>query len=463
MMPSRRRRHLIRNLGRAVVPAFIGAALLAGGASAGGYAANLLLQLAAIALIYASLLVHPQSSLPRPGRQLLVLLCLLLALFAIQVVPLPVGMWAALPGRQPVQQGFALLGSPAPWLPLSMTPRNTLASLFWLLPAFAVLLGALRLGAFRARWVGWVVIAVALASVALGAVQLAGGMQSPAYLYRSTNYGVAVGFFANANHLGTLLLVTIPFLAALLGESVETQRDRRRASALAIALAGAAVVILIGLAITGSLAAIGLAVPTAAASVLIARRSGRGGTPRWALPAVLALGLIALGVVMSQPFGNNLTGKGAESQYSRRTSYEVTLAATTHYLPVGSGIGSFVDIYRQQEDPAKVTTTYMNHAHSDLLEIVLETGIPGIVLLALFLLWWGTRAVAVWRAAEVDRLAQAAVVASAAVMAHSLVDYPLRTAAIASLFAFCLAMMAGARERVSGERRTDQGARHLSA
>jgi O-antigen ligase len=113
-----------------------------------------------------------------------------------------------------------------------------------------------------------------------------------------------------------------------------------------------------------------------------------------------------------------------------------------------------------------VTTTYVNHVHSDWIEIVLETGIFGLALLLAFLAWWTSRAIAIWRASEPDHFARAATIASAAVIAHSLVDYPLRTAAIAAMFAACCAMMAGRRiapPRAAKAWPAKRPARHLSA
>jgi O-antigen ligase len=110
----------------------------------------------------------------------------------------------------------------------------------------------------------------------------------------------------------------------------------------------------------------------------------------------------------------------------------------------------------------------MNHVHGDYIELALETGLPGIVLILLFLLWWGRRTVAIWRAVEPDHFARAATIASAAILAHSLVDYPLRTAAISAVFALCCALMAEARAKTRRSRRRSEeeekpAARHLSA
>ena len=82
-----------------------------------------------------------------------------------------------------------------------------------------------------------------------------------------TNVGRAVGFFANADHMATLLVMTMPFLAAIVaaGRSASMQRY----SAIIAVAAGLAIVILVGLALNGSLAGYGLALPVIAASVLI--------------------------------------------------------------------------------------------------------------------------------------------------------------------------------------------------
>ena len=57
---------------------------------------------------------------------------------------------------------------------------------------------------------------------------------------------------------------------------------------------------------------------------------------------------------------------------------------------------------------------------------------------------------------------RAAVIASAAILAHSLVDYPLRTAAISALFAMCLAFLADRVKSDPLEPKELRPTRHLS-
>ena len=48
------------------------------------------------------------------------------------LVPLPPELWTALPGRDHVREGYALLGQPLPWMPISLAPFDTVASALWL-------------------------------------------------------------------------------------------------------------------------------------------------------------------------------------------------------------------------------------------------------------------------------------------------------------------------------------------
>lgn len=446
----------------AVVPAYLLGCLLLGGASAAGYIANLTLQLAALPLIGWALWSLAQERSPVSIRSPLLLLALLVVVMLAQLVPLPPEFWSALPGREPVTQGYRLLGVPLPWLPLSLTPDNALASLLWLLPAFAVFLATVVLGAFRGRWVAGVVVGTTILSVAVGALQVIGGDGGAGYFYKVTNRGQAVGFFANSNHNATLLLVAIPFLAALQATVLKRSGSPRSVSAIRLLVAAGFVIIGVGLLINSSLAGIGLGVPVALVSLLVFGRY-RPAVSRALAGGTVLLSAAAIATIAVGPFDNNLFGAQQENvELSRQTSFALTWRAAREYLPFGSGVGSFQPIYRTQEPLASVTTTYMNHAHSDWLEILLETGLIGVALVGMFLFWWWRRVRDLWRGEQRDAFAQAAAIATATMMLHSLVDYPLRTAALSAVFAFCVGLIAGVRPYVRRSRGNASGARHLT-
>lgn len=450
---------------RSIAPLYLLLCLLLGGASAAGFIANLALQWLALPLLGWALLAHGRDPGEPATRSLMVLALALAAFMIIQLIPLPPSLWTLLPGRRATADGFAMLGQPAPWLPLSLAPENALASLLWLLPAFAVLVAMLRLGAFRASWLATAVLVVVSLSVPIGALQIVGGDPSNWYFYEITNNGQAVGFFANSNHAATLLVVAIPFLAALQLSLVQRQRSPRRSSALLVITTAAYLVIAVGLVINFSIAGLGLAVPVTIASFMLLKTENKGRVRLGGI-ATLIFAVAAVAAILIGPVHNNLTDKltGPASgldQLSRKVSIAKTLDAAADFAPFGSGVGTFQAVYRGKEAPADVIGTYMNHAHSDLAEIMLETGAIGVGLLALLLIWWARRARALWSVAVPDYFARAATIASGAIMAHSLVDYPLRTAAISALFAACLALMAQPHPFTT-RRRDDNDVRHLS-
>ncbi|HVU31132.1 MAG TPA: O-antigen ligase domain-containing protein, partial [Sphingomicrobium sp.] len=216
------------SLRQGIVPAYIFLCIVLGGSGQGIWG-NLVLQLLGIALIGWAVLAAPARPTGVALRRLALIAIAAIALVALQLVPLPPGLWTNLPGRNLIAQGYNSLGEPLPWLPLSLAPYRTLASALFLIPPIAVLVGVAKLQACRRSWAVGAILLATLLSVFLGYIQVS--TRSPSwYLYDFSNFGSAVGFFANRDHMGTLLLVAIPFIAVVLANG----RGRERGEALAI-------------------------------------------------------------------------------------------------------------------------------------------------------------------------------------------------------------------------------------
>jgi O-antigen ligase len=433
------------------------ACLILGG-SAQGIWQNLVLQLLGLGII-AWAAGNGDEPLPKAAKPLLLTLVVALAVVVVQLVPLAPSIWAH-GMRARIGEGYALLGRPIPTLPLSLTPYDSLNTLLALIPPLALFCAILKLGAHRASWLSAALLAGAVAGITLGALQVVSpGAASPWYLYRETNRGLAVGFFANANHMADLLVVALPFIAAL--AAAGRSRNIQRYSALLAVLAAVALLLIVGIALNGSLAGYALAVPVIAASFLIVSPQARNLRAPIAVVAGLAM-VAAVAALGSTSIGSTRIGHDASSSVqSRQQILATTGQAIRDTMPFGSGLGSFVNVYPLYENVDRVTPEYVVHAHNDYAELALELGAPGILLMLIFLGWWAAAARAAWRIGGGSPYARAASIASAAILVHSLVDFPLRTAAIGASFAMCLALLIDRRPAQRQEPNDLRPTRHL--
>lgn len=435
----------------AILPVFLFLCLLLGGSSQGIWA-NAILQVLAAGVISWALLTRDPPRLQPAARNLLVIVAATALLFAIQLVPLPPALWELLPGREFLVKGFALLGLPPPWMTISLAPDDTIAAGLTLLPPLALLLGMLRTRAWSAETMFVALLAGVAVSIALGVLQVKGG--EGWYFYKITNVGQAVGTFANANHFATLLLIALPILCAVTVSRWRTERDQQRRSIVMMTSIAAAATLLVGILMCRSAAFLLIGPPVAAATAMLAMRMSKARV-RQGFIGIFALILLAAGALVLA--GDRMPGWGTSASVETRKQYWATsIEAAGDQLWTGWGFGTFQQAYRSHEDPEKVDRFYVNHAHNDYAEIAIEGGIPALLLVAIFLLWWAGRARGAWTSASATVEQKAAAIASAAILLHSLFDFPLRTAAIAGALAVCLALLAGARGTV---KRSDAGDR----
>jgi O-antigen ligase len=427
-----------------LAPAYLTLCLLGGGASGprAGVLANAVLQVLAVALILYILWTR-RGAWPSGTARIAWGAGVLLILLIGHLLPLPPAVWQALPGREGVVSGYSLLGIEPPFLPLSLAPLNSISSMLWLLPPSAMFLLAVHCDRRKRRRLAWTILTVAVISICWGAAQLLGGEGSNLRFYEVTNRGSPVGFFANANHQAAFLLCAIAFSGFLAAQTVSRAQERtRRQSSMFLAVA-TSVFLIFGTIIVGSMAGYGLLVISIGLTFLIYRRAVYGSLSLKWVVALTALLLIFVGTAVFGPVGDQvLADKFADQPTSRKVIWTNTAKLVPQYFPVGSGLGSFEDVYRTVDDRNRISKEYVNHAHNDYLEVSLELGLAGIALLIAFLLWWIERCRFVWgRDFEGASLGRAASVAIGILLAFTLVEYPLRTSALAALFSTAVALL----------------------
>ena len=438
------------------------AALVLGGGTRGGFLSDALLQLLAIPLLLLSAsrlgdLFWRHRAKFRQLRWELAFCLAVVLVPLIQLVPLPPALWTLLPHRAPLIASFDGLGHGLPWLPISVSPNATWLSVAALLPTFAVLFGTILLGYRERRVLSLGVVAFGIVSSFLGLLQIAQGPASRLRFFSATNLTEAVGFFANRNHFAAFLYVVLLFAAVWaidIGFAVGPWRDRRIFEARSIVTITASfltiVILLAAEAMARSRAGMILTMVSLVGVYGLVltdrRRRTLSATPLNFLFAAAGMAFI---LIVQFALYRILARFNTDPLDELRLQFaRTTVEAAWAYMPFGAGMGTFVPVYGMFEKPQDLFAhAYINHAHDDVLELWLETGIFGIALMGAFAAWFVSRTVKIWRHASVganefDRsLARAATIAVALIVTHSFLDYPLRTAAMTAILAFACGLM----------------------
>ena len=446
--------------------------LLLGGGTRGGFLSDTLLQFLSLPVLIAALWRIMDTPLSREKRQALAFCAAILAIPLAQLLPLPPAVWTSLPGRETIAAAFELIGRDLPWAPLSMSPGATWLSVLSLLPPLAVFLGALQLNRRERRLLSLVVLGMGLAGVLVGLMQVAQGTSSPLRFFEYTNASETVGFFANRNHFAALVYSLTLLVAALAPGNammIGPEHDRKKfetASIVTLVVSFAVLVVLIAAqAMARSRVGLMLTIVALFGAFALAqwnRRAAKGVTP-----VRLMFSAVTLAAIFSVQFAlyRILERFGGDPLADARIAFASnTIEAAKTVMPFGVGLGAFVPVYAMFEKPRDIMIdSYANHAHNDFLELWLETGIAGPVLIGAFAIWFVWRSVKVWRRSylegvEIDRsLARAATLIITLLLAHSLVDYPLRTGAMMAILAFACALLIDSPISSPGEKRDPLG------
>ncbi|WP_306120551.1 MULTISPECIES: O-antigen ligase family protein [unclassified Roseitalea] len=261
-------------------------------------------------------------------------------------------------------------------------------------------------------------------NLTMAAVQLSFvGNQGP---FSSPFYPFAQGAFQNQNHFSSLIYALVPVFAFLL-------IHERRQIAAYITIVAIAVLVLLA---ANARAAIAISVGLSIVSLVVFSNRGAG-LARGRVATLLGASALAL-VIVAVVFGRFVGEFGEDLRVKFNAN---TMTAIVDFLPLGSGLGSFVDIYPRYEPQTGIERVYANHAHNDYLELILELGLPGLALIV------GLIAI-IAANLLISARSLAFGMGALAILAHSIVDYPLRTYAIGLVFAFfCAVVMTEARAK----------------
>ena len=352
-------------------------------------------------------------------------------LTASHLVPLPYDVWSNLPGRQVIVDIDKAVGLGKISRPLSMSPDETMNALLSLSVPLAVLVLASQFDGLRQRRALGVVLLLSFTSAAVGLLQATG---ADIVLYSRQATQDVAGLFVNRNHQAALLALIFPIAAVAISAGVGMGLPRKIEAFAGASMCLVAVPLVL---VTGS-----------RTGLLVAGVS---------LVLVFAFGLLPLARVAIRPwvrYSAALASVGAlvwatiwasrdvafmrledQTEDLRWPVWQSILDMLPHYLPWGTGAGSYAEAYRVLEPDNLLRPSFSNHAHNEALEILFTAGIPGAVLSLLALVFV---AAAVWRglrasgdAALFKRLGIVVIILLAIA---SISDYPVRTPILSAVF-----------------------------
>lgn len=391
------------------------------------------------------------------ATQWLALPVLLMAAGALTRAPMPranaVLLAIAVLGPLVVAAQLALGATVTPWA----TERALLA---WI-PPVATFLACAALPPASQRTGLMLLAALATGNLVLASLQLAAPQDSALNLYPqwAPNFN---GVFANVNHQATALAIAAVLLLSRLADGARSDGRPRDGRALAASLAfgGLAVLLLIALPLTRSrgmvliAAAALLALPLVNGWLAGQARKYHGGLR---VAAISAAGLAAFALVGLSTYGWMQVDRLEEG---RAEMASVTARLAWDAMPFGTGAGSFVRWFEANLPAHMLREQYYNHAHNEYVQWWLEGGIAGLAWIALLLAGFawtfprrgrnGKRPDWAWVGAWLG---------AGCLLAHSVVDYPMRTPALAVAGAWMAAVAVTATLR---HRRSRSGNRSRS-
>ena len=432
-----------------LLAAFFTILLLAGGASRSDVLGQVVTRTAAFLILIAMLLTADREAI-RPCGAVPWLLAAVIALPLMQLVPLPPGLWRALPGREEV-----LLGLPASvqgdvWRPLSLSPGNTVNAAVSLIVPAVVLALLCQLRPSERRWLPFFMLALVAVSMVFGLLQFT-GLQIEQQLI---NYSADVrGTFANRNHFALFLalgcLIT-PYVAVAGGRNLRWLRE--------VAI-GLLLLLLLTILFSGSRMGLLLAgLALVAGCLAVGERLAKAWRERLRRVAIVGGGVIAVAVLFAsvqfqRAASINRLSDAEIGEDMRVRALPTVLSMVREYAPAGDGLGTFDPVFRMHEPFGLLKPTYFNRAHNDLVEIVLDAGLPGLLIIVAALLWWAVASWRVWRRRPEPEVAAARIGSAtiALVVLASVVDYPARTPLFMGVIVIAATLLAwGARVDHSG-------------
>lgn len=372
----------------------------------------------------------------------------------VQLIPLPFSLSH---GHETVRSVDFAVGLDSIWRPISISPASTWNAFYALFVPLGAMLLIVQLNREERFLLLPALIGLGLLSGVWGLLQAIGNPTGPLYLYRLTNYGTAVGLFANRNHQALLLACLFPMLAAYVSMSANNQNAAKYRNVVLLLAVAVLVPLLL---VTGSRAGLLLGLLSMlAAAILYRKPQGEQSKKRktakfnqqYLLVAFGGIALAGVTILMSRAEALQRLMTSDQSEDMRWQIWERVLALGQDFFPFGSGAGSASPAYQVGQPVQTLVGNYVNQAHNDWIDVYMTGGLLAMAIIVACLLAFLKMAIAVSAKASEprrgDTIARLGVALLALLGAASAIDYPLRTPIVSILLVIAVAWAAMLHER----------------
>lgn len=360
----------------------------------------------------------------------------------LQLAPLPPDLWTLLPEHEAIARLDNLLGLDV-WRPITLSSAATINALGSLVVPLAALLLFSMVREQTPVLLGFV--AIGIVSALLGIVQLFADPRSGLFFYEITNNGSAVGLFANRNHHAVFLACCL-----LISLSLMQHADERRFPWIKWSMAAAGVFLALAIITNASRAGIiALCMSLFLGALMLgierlrARKTAAMSKQGKLLPILLAVVAIILLPLFALAERSPALARILENsalEDLRAKLLPILLDMVGDFQPWGSGLGAFEYAYRMREPVDLLMPAYVNEAHNDWLQFPIETGVPGLVLIAIIVILSVRRLIRLPSLHGVRAYPWLGLGILGVLAAASVVDYPLRVPSVMVLAVIALAM-----------------------
>lgn len=273
------------------------------------------------------------------------------------------------------------------------------------------------------------------------------------WTWASAQGGAIYGPYVNHNHYAGLMEMLTPFPLVLAATRVTDGNRRIFVTAIAALMAGS-------IFLSGSR---GGMLAFCAQMIVLAVLLVRSHQRNWRKPLMLGAFLVLVIGFLVWLGGNELTRRLASIHSEARTEFGGGLRLTIDRdclrmlwkRPfLGWGLGTFPIVYPQFR--SFYSTFFVNEAHNDYLQLLVETGLVGFSIAVWFLVLvirQATRKLKDWNETSTGALTVAALLGCVGILVHSALDFNLQIPANAALFYVLCAIAAAAPLHESQRRR----------